>query len=447
MKKITKIALLLLLIFIKPEIAKASVTASISVSTSNTIIGNSGSATLNINAGGQHIGQIYGTFSCGALGDKDLKFVVADNPPTSKSYTINWTARNTGTYNCTVSNLQIGLLENPSEFTTASVAQKTITVAGNTTNNKSNNNNNNDKKANSGTTAEKKEYDSDNNLKNLEIENYKISPAFNKDTTEYKLEVDESVEKINVKATKSSEKAEIDGIGEKNLTPGENTIEIRVTAENGNEKKYKIIVTVKDQHPITVKIDGKKYTLVKKNNNILEKKEHYEEEIIKIDNQEVVSYINKNTKTRLVILKDENNQPAYYVYHEQTKKYEKYRTITIGNITLQLLDSSETPKHYHKYSLNVKDEKIEIYKTKKTHKVGLIYGTNIKTGNTGYYVYDENEETLSKYYNEEVKELKKEILNIKNRAMLFMGIASAITIITITISIIKAIKRKKRRAI
>ena len=39
----------------------------------------------------------------------------------------------------------------------------------------------------------------------------------------------------------------------------ENTIEIKVTAENGNEKIYKLLVTVKDKNPITVKIDEKNF--------------------------------------------------------------------------------------------------------------------------------------------------------------------------------------------
>ena len=110
MKKYKKILLLLVFIF-NIKIVNASVSTNITVSTSNTIVGNSGNATLTINANGQHIGQIYGTFSCGALGDKDLKFVVSDEPPTSKTYTINWTAKTTGSYNCTVSGLQVGLLE------------------------------------------------------------------------------------------------------------------------------------------------------------------------------------------------------------------------------------------------------------------------------------------------------------------------------------------------
>ena len=453
-----KYLLIIFLLFVPFGVVDAAVTASISVSTSSTIVGNSGKATLSIDAGGQHIGQIYGTFSCGGLGDKDLKFVVSDNPPTSKSYTIEWTAKSADTYHCSISGVQVGLLENPQEFINVSASPKTITVTSNTNSGGSSNNNNEKKSSgsssnsnnntsnkNSGTTNDKKEYDSDNSLKNLEIENNRISPDFNKDTLEYKLEVDENVEKINVKAVANSDKAEVSGIGEKNLMQGDNTIEVKVTAENGNEKIYKVIVTVKDLHPITITMNDKKYTIVKKNNNILEKLENYEEDSITIDDQKVISYVNKVTGVRVVILKDENNKASYYVYNEQTKKYSKYRFIKVGNITLQLLDVVGSLKHFKKYQIDIAGETVDIYKIGVSHKVGLIYGTNIKSGHTGYYVYDASEESLSKYYAEEVKVVEKEMADFKNKMMLFIGIVSGVAMISILISICQSMKRKKYR--
>ena len=69
MKKIMNIIFVLLLFMsFKFEVyADASVSANINVSTSNTIVGNSGTATLTISSN-EAIGQIYGTFNCGALG-------------------------------------------------------------------------------------------------------------------------------------------------------------------------------------------------------------------------------------------------------------------------------------------------------------------------------------------------------------------------------------------
>ncbi len=427
-----------------------TINASISVTPNSVVKGNSGRSVLTISSD-KRLSASEGTFDCGALGNLDLGWSASSvqDATNTKTFIINWTAKNAGNHTCKVIGLKAGSFDDlDSGMVSINVSDKTVSVIENTSSNSNNNKSNSanqNKKSNSGTTADKKEYDSDNTLKSLEVENYKINPNFNKDTTEYKLEVDESVEKVNIKASANSDKAEVIGIGEKNLTQGENTIEIKVIAENGNEKIYKVLITVKDQHPITIRVNGKNYTVVKKNNNILEKPENYEEEKIKIEDQDVISYINKTTNTRLIILKDENNKPNYYIYNEKTKKCSLYRTITIGSVTLQLIDSPIKLKYYKKYQINLKNEKVDIYKIKESHKVGLIYGTNIKTGNTGYYVYDQNEETLSKYYDEEVKVINNEFLDFKNKAMIFMGVVSGIVIVTITISLCKEIRKKKKR--
>ena len=403
-------------------------------------------ATVSADSG---IFTLSGSVYCSGAGvSNGIDLTIKDDYETTNrsiSRSIKLTPNASGTIICKSDNVKIRELAKESEYTLDNTSV-TITVKNReTTNGKSNGNGGtNEQKTTGGTTADRKEYDSDNTLKSLSVDSYKISPDFNKDTLEYKLEVDETVEKINIKASPNSSKAEIRGVGEKNLTPGDNTIEIKVVAENGNEKVYKLFVTVKDLNPISVTIDGKKYTIVKKNNSILEKPEHYGEDVIKINDQDVVSYVNRNTKVRLVILKDENNQPGYYIYNEHSKKYSLYKAVTIGGVTLQLIDTPNAVKHFKKSVVDIKGEKVTIYKINDSDKVGLIYGTNLKTGNTGYYVYDTEEDTLNRYYDAEVKVVSRELQDLKSKAMIFMGIASAITIVTIMISIISTVKRRKK---
>lgn len=73
-----------------------------------------------------------------------------------------------------------------------------------------------------------------------------LSPEFNKNTTEYDLIVDLSVDNIEIDAKAEDEKADIYISGNKDLQEGENTIYIVVTAENGTKKTYKINVTKTD---------------------------------------------------------------------------------------------------------------------------------------------------------------------------------------------------------
>lgn len=86
-----------------------------------------------------------------------------------------------------------------------------------------------------------------NTLSTLTISGYSIK--FNKDTTNYDLNVKSNVDKIKIDASLTDEKSSfVKGYGprEINLKTGENTIEIKVQAENESIKTYKINVTKED---------------------------------------------------------------------------------------------------------------------------------------------------------------------------------------------------------
>ena len=56
-------------------------------------------------------------------------------------------------------------------------------------------------------------YSKDNNLKSLSIDGLKLEPAFNKDTTEYKVTAESNTTEIKINATKSDSKADLSGTG------------------------------------------------------------------------------------------------------------------------------------------------------------------------------------------------------------------------------------------
>ena len=98
-------------------------------------------------------------------------------------------------------------------------------------------------------------YSSNNYLSSLSVKDYKLTPDFNKDTTKYTLELDETVEKIKILANAEDSKSTITGTGTKKVSEGENKLKIVVTAENGNKKTYTITATVKSLNPIKVNIN------------------------------------------------------------------------------------------------------------------------------------------------------------------------------------------------
>ena len=83
----------------------------------------------------------------------------------------------------------------------------------------------------------------DNDLTSLTVDGVSV-PNFDKDTLEYTLdEVPYTKTSIDIGATLSDSDASVDGTGRKGLITGLNTFEVKVTAQNGAEKIYKIKIT------------------------------------------------------------------------------------------------------------------------------------------------------------------------------------------------------------
>lgn len=81
-----------------------------------------------------------------------------------------------------------------------------------------------------------------NNLANLEVEDFELTPEFSKTTTLYDLIVPAEVSTINIIATSEEENATITGAGIQTVNIGENQFIIEVTSESGDVKAYTIIV-------------------------------------------------------------------------------------------------------------------------------------------------------------------------------------------------------------
>ena len=166
-------------------------------------------------------------------------------------------------------------------------------------------------------------------------------------------------------------------------------------------------------------------------------------EKIKIDNQDVISYINKVTKTRLVVLKDQDNKLEYFIYNENNKEYKEYKYINVGNTFLQLVDYNKTLNNYKKYSIKIDEQDVDVYKTNEKEEFSLIYGINVATGNKAFYQYDEKEKTIARYNDKELSIYKKTNEDYRKYIILLIGVTLLVTIVTIIVSLTKSKKRKR----
>ena len=89
---------------------------------------------------------------------------------------------------------------------------------------------------------------SNNYLSSISLNVGNLSPEFYRETFEYTVEnLPEDITEIEVNATAEDERANISGLGIISLEPGENRIQIDVTAENKNVREYVLIVNTKDE--------------------------------------------------------------------------------------------------------------------------------------------------------------------------------------------------------
>lgn len=244
---------------------------------------------------------------------------------------------------------------------------------------------------------------SDNNLKSLSVEGVTISPEFNKDTLEYSVTLTSDTTKININAEKNDSKASISGTGEIEVKEGDNKLEIVVTAENGSTKTYIINATVEEKEPIIVKVNKEEYSIIRKK-DVLTVPDGYEETTVNINGEEIPAYTNEVTGYVLVGLKDSNNKNAWYIYDQNKLTYTKYIELKSEMVRLVILNPKKTdiPYRYYETTFDYNGEQIDGYTFDEGSSFRLIYGLNIITGEKSFYLYDINEKTLQRFYNDQV---------------------------------------------
>lgn len=279
-------------------------------------------------------------------------------------------------------------------------------------------------------------------LKSLSVEGGKLSPDFKKDIKEYTLEVDESIEKIKIYAEAEDKNAKVNGTGEKEIKDA-TSFQVAVTAENGKVNTYTLKISYKDEHPITVKIGKKTYTVVKRK-SLLKEFDDYKLTTIKINGIEVPALYNKTTKLTLVGLKYKD-KVILFRYDKEKNQYEEYIEYDFKNVKLVLfsLDQKKVPNGYKSYKIKINDYNTNVYKLRKSSNYSLIYGMNVKTGKKSMYLHDSKENTVQRYTNEALESLEEENAKyFKTCIGLCIGIVFLIIVVLVVIT--KKEKRNKK---
>ena len=281
-------------------------------------------------------------------------------------------------------------------------------------------------------------YSKINNLTNLTINNGTLTPQFNKSTTKYDVEVENDVTSIIVDGKREDSKSSVNGFKEYTLDEGLNVIEVKVTAQNGSSKTYTINVTRKELSPIVVKVNNQDYIVIRKKELIQAPNDNFEETTIKIEDNEIPSLYNKATNTYLVGLKDGDGIIKLYKY--ENNDYLEYKEVSFNSIIITPTDIENIPEGFTKEKIKINDEEISAYKNQEDEII--VSGINIQSGKENLYKYDKNENTLQIYNNNLLTKIS-DLSNDKTNYLYIILILGAILIITYIVILINTIKKEK----
>ena len=291
-------------------------------------------------------------------------------------------------------------------------------------------------------------YSANADLKSLGVDGFEITPAFNKDTLEYALTVENNVTTVNVSALRADNTASVSGAGTIQLSEGLNVVTIVVTAQKGNQKKYVINIERKELDPINVSVDNVSYTVVRKA-ELLEIPTYYEASTITIDGEEVPALYSEITKYTLVGLKDEDGKIELYRYLGDSdykdmapnmfERYYQFNTEVISFVPVTIEDKIYGYESTKKIDIN--DEKIDVYYNKDNKDYVLIYGMNMTTGNEGWYQYDIKENTFQRYVENNLKEIEED----KELYFLLLCIAGGVCALSLLLMLVLGINNSKMK--
>lgn len=321
-------------------------------------------STFTVSVGGEAIGRVNLTVSNGTLSQSSV-WVEQNYQKITVTAGASGTVTVTATPVTGFSDADANIYNPGSRTVTVSIANSTSTVNPPVTDKRSSN----------------------NDLSSLNIEGYDLIPEFSSSVTKYSLNLTKDIKSIKLTAYPKDSKAKVDGIGEKTLKEGLNSIAVVVTAENGSKKTYTIDVYVDETPTVYLDYKGQKIGLVKNVTSI--NLTNFKKEEIELQEDKVTLF--KKDDLSLVYGIDETGSKNFYIFDESLKEItNRVSVIAVDEKDYFAVDLEPDGK-LEKTKITISGEEVEVYKT--AHKdYFIIY---LLSGNTPKsYLYESTEGTL-----------------------------------------------------
>ena len=380
---------------------KAGASVSIGLSSSNVSIGDSVTATVSVDGSDISAYTIYVSYdssileynsSSGSATSNGGGGTVTMTGTGSSSISISFTAIANGSAYISTSgsecyDIDLNMIDISHAGVTVNVA--TSGSSGSTSGNKKTSSQTNDGKSD------------DCDLASLQISPGELTPAFDPATTSYYVKVEKDVTSMVVSASPANSKATTDVAGAGLIEPGDNTVTITVTAENGAVKVYTLnVVAGEDNGDAKATIDGKLYHFAKISEG-LEIPEGFTETKFKFKEWEVTGFQSPNKKLTICLLENDKEEQSWFVYDSKKDAFYPYFELSAQfnrYVVLPVPEGVTVPEGFTQTEAHIGDNTVVAYISQyiDDKMIYLVYAMNI-SGEEGFYYYDMNEKAFLRY--------------------------------------------------
>ncbi len=236
-----------------------------------------------------------------------------------------------------------------------------------------------------------------NSLSALTINSGTLSPNFDANTLEYHVDLPSTQKTLLVDAKAADEKASVKGTGEINLNPGDNTIKLTVTAENGSVKEYTIYAYVEEEPDIYLTYKKEEIGVVKNLKGVtiptgFETKQH-------TLNEHTFSVFENGNLTFIYGSNSKKEKSFYLFDKEENEIKNKIVPITIQNQTFYLYDLEQDKVGFKRTNIKINDLEVEGYQFQKGFSDYFLVSVLNNEGKKIEYLYETTEQTFQLYSN------------------------------------------------
>ena len=252
-------------------------------------------------------------------------------------------------------------------------------------------------------------------LKSLSISNGTLTPGFSTGRTSYTAKVKYEVTTCKVYATATDTKATVAVGGKEALAVGKNTRTVTVTAQNGTQKTYTIVITRlkegeeldgetkpednTDEPEKSTVIDGVKYLLATDLSGFT-LPNGFKANTVTYGETEVAAAQDTDANYTVYYLKGENSESYQpYTLESDGKTFKKLKFATFGNNTYifaDIPDGKTVPEGFYQSSVKIGDFDIPAYKSPDEGLTDFYYTYCFFEKNFAMYRYDSRENVLQR---------------------------------------------------